>query len=106
MSFRPTSDTAVPSYSSKLLSKPPSSLLRSLNYLDPLEDCCFCLLCFHGPLFSEFLICPRKGEGGRVSNGRRDGVREGEGERERGGGERKEGREGERERGRERVRLD
>ena len=41
--FLATSDTAVPSHSSRLLLKPSSSLLSSLSYLDPLEDFCFCL---------------------------------------------------------------
>ena len=36
--FLPTSDTAVPSHSSKLRLKPSCSLLPSLSYLDPLED--------------------------------------------------------------------
>ena len=49
-------------------------------------------------LLSVFLICQRKGEGGRVSDGRRDGVREGEGrDRERRERGREEGR-GKRER--------
>ena len=37
--FLPTSDTAVPSHSSKILLKPSCSLLPILSYLDPLE--CF-----------------------------------------------------------------
>ena len=49
--FLPISDTAVPSYSSKLLSKPFSSILPSLSHLDPLEDFC------HGLLTSALLIC-------------------------------------------------
>ena len=36
--FLPTSDTAVSSHSSKLLSKLTSSLLLSLGYLDPLDN--------------------------------------------------------------------
>ena len=44
--FLPTSDTAVPSHSLKLLLKPSSSLLPSLICLDPLEDFYFCLFVF------------------------------------------------------------
>ena len=89
-------------HSPELLIKPFSSLLPSLSYLDPLDDFCFCLFCFHGLLLSVFLICQWKGEGGRGSDGSRDGVREGEG-RERREGERgrEEGGRGETERERE-----
>ena len=38
----------------------------------------FLFVCFHGMLFSVLLILQWKGEGGRVSDGRRDGVREGD----------------------------
>ena len=44
--FLPTSDTAVPSYSLKLLLKHSSSLLPSLSCLDLLEDSYFCWFVF------------------------------------------------------------
>ena len=84
-----TSDTTFICHSSQLLLKPTSAHLPFLSYLDPLEDFCFCLFSFHGLLLSVLLICQWKGQGGRVSDGRRDGVREGEGREGEGeGGER------------------
>ena len=69
--FLPTSDTAVPSHSSKLLLKPSSLLLPSLSYLDLLQDFCFCL--FSWTVLCVLLICQWKGEGGREEGGEREG---------------------------------
>ena len=70
--FLPTSDTVVPSHSSKLLLRPSSSLLPSPSYLDPLED-------FRSPPPSRWrmlLICQWEGEWLRGREREGDWVRE------------------------------
>ena len=77
--FLPTSHTADPSHSLKLLLKPSFSFLHFLSYLDPLEDL------FLFVLFSwTAVVCVADmSVNGRESYGRRDGVRMRERGRER-----------------------